>query len=879
MKDAQDNPIIVAARKYRAQNLSVIPADPSDKSPRAPTGARLSWATFQKMLVANDQIPVLFENANGIAIICGAVSGNLELLDFDFGGEQYEAWARLIPPYLLNRLPKERSQSGGMHVIYRCAGCVEGNQKLSTKTIVRDCPDVIDGDISVSKPKVSYKGKRIAAVERNGKFQATVTLIETRGEGGYFLCAPSPGYEFLTPAGFDVIPVLTVEERATLLGAARSLSGSVPDAPIFASLPEPSRLKQEGTWQGTSAADAFAKDGSSVRALLQSHGWTYAHMGREGEHWTRPGKDAGVSGTLMTDSNVFYSFTSSSILEPSKGYSPLQLYAALECNGDLSQAAKQLYAKGYGDRQYGNHPQENRQASSGKQDDHAQEQLVDAPEPPRMPPPPTDAELRALYQDTPIGALIEAVGVVIPNINPLIPIAAGMALQGAILTPRIRIGRQEAAPVSRHRANAYILLSSDSRTGKGTTTRCVENVLRMLGHETIDEGSDKVFLLGLGRNPWGLLPIPEMQPYFDAKSWQKAVLSKMVKAFDGLSVSLSTINSGRCKVENAAPTILAEIQPDLLMGMETPDLTSGGFLPRFLVAHHPSQGADLVVLGAMSMDDEADFRPVYKAFLEWLKAFPEPLAPAAELEKTELIKGKPKSVGTGEWVHPVHDETLVPEPYESLIQSTPIPATLRAFATTLVRHYLPLLAIQFCAADDLRSRRISRSALQKADRVALAFLHSTMQFLRILPEDRFDTTVRKMADRVRRNPGITKARLRSYVHATPREFEDAFKVAEQRGLINVQAEKGKNGKPSWKCNPIEYFEAFQSHGTGKGEQTRVEVHRHEDLPIMEQVSVNSQIVIPIKLPSILPDDPLWDPTFISVFNNIDDEIREHRLYG
>ena len=62
-----------------------------------------------------------------------------------------------------SRLVIESSQSGGRHVIYRCDQPVDGNLKL-------------------------------AQGNRDGK---QVTLIETRGEGGLFLCSPSAGYEII----------------------------------------------------------------------------------------------------------------------------------------------------------------------------------------------------------------------------------------------------------------------------------------------------------------------------------------------------------------------------------------------------------------------------------------------------------------------------------------------------------------------------------------------------------------------------------------------------------------------------------------------------------------------------------------------------------
>ena len=88
-----------------------------------------------------------------------------------------------------------RTQSDGRHAAYRHEGEVFGNLKLAQRK---------DGD-------------RI------------VTLIETRGEGGLFLCAPTDGYELIQGNLCD-LPVLTEAERELLLQAAWALNEYTPPA-------------------------------------------------------------------------------------------------------------------------------------------------------------------------------------------------------------------------------------------------------------------------------------------------------------------------------------------------------------------------------------------------------------------------------------------------------------------------------------------------------------------------------------------------------------------------------------------------------------------------------------------------------------------------
>lgn len=75
----------------------------------------------------------------------------------------------------------------------------------------------------------------------------------------------------------------------------------------------------------------------SIPELLARFGWKYAHA----NHWTRPGKDYGVSGTLLDD-GLFYCHTSSTCLKPQSACDAFEIYASYEFAGDKSKAAKHL---------------------------------------------------------------------------------------------------------------------------------------------------------------------------------------------------------------------------------------------------------------------------------------------------------------------------------------------------------------------------------------------------------------------------------------------------------------------------------------------------------------------------------------------------------
>ena len=152
--------IAEAAHAYRSADLCALPAIRAEKRP-----AVGQWKRYRKRLPTEAELAAWFANGpNAVCIVCGAVSGNAEMIDFDSHGELFDAWTRRIPAELLARLVIETTQRGGRHVFYRCEAPVCGNMKLA---------------------------------QRLGPDGKVLTLIETRGEGGLFLCAPTGGYELI----------------------------------------------------------------------------------------------------------------------------------------------------------------------------------------------------------------------------------------------------------------------------------------------------------------------------------------------------------------------------------------------------------------------------------------------------------------------------------------------------------------------------------------------------------------------------------------------------------------------------------------------------------------------------------------------------------
>ncbi len=155
--------------------------------------------------------------------------------------------------------------------------------------------------LSVCKtPKPGYHARyRCPAVGGNQKLAADPekppdkrTLIETRGEGGYFLAEPCPPechptkrrYEHHSGPPVTELPTITSAEREVLIRCARSFD----------------RWPHEEQAVAASAGrpgDDYNARGPDWSEILGPHGWACARQDGAKRYWRRPGKDLGWSAT------------------------------------------------------------------------------------------------------------------------------------------------------------------------------------------------------------------------------------------------------------------------------------------------------------------------------------------------------------------------------------------------------------------------------------------------------------------------------------------------------------------------------------------------------------------------------------------------------
>ncbi len=277
--------LLQAAEHYLQAGLCVLPAKRAEKRP-----AIGAWKQYRDRAPTDAEVQAWFANEHdALCLVCGAVSGHLEAMDFDCGGELIDRWTAKVEaamPGLVAKLVIESTPSSGWHVGYRGQSAVCGNLKLAQrKHLVSG--DQIERDAQGRETVMLYGKAHAVRTDADGIKHAILTLIETRGEGGLFLCAPTPGYE-LIQGDFRGrgLPILTEAERDVLLQAAWELNEYLP--PLV-----------DGVKTGAAPApqarpgDEFNAHGD-VRAVLTQHGWSLAKPG-DNEYWRRPGKDAGWS--------------------------------------------------------------------------------------------------------------------------------------------------------------------------------------------------------------------------------------------------------------------------------------------------------------------------------------------------------------------------------------------------------------------------------------------------------------------------------------------------------------------------------------------------------------------------------------------------------
>ncbi|PJN24036.1 hypothetical protein CG736_19250 [Kitasatospora sp. CB02891] len=340
--------MLAAALAWHAAGASVVRV--ALDGTKRPLG---DWKGAQSVRADEQQIRDWFANGHaGLGVVMGAVSGGLEMFEFEGRAvaeglaDQFneiveasglaEVWNRVKCGYT------DRSPSGGFHVVWRVQnGQVPGNTKLAARP---------------ARPEeLTEKERQILAGRPEKVFQRD--LIETRGEGGQSVMAPShgpvhdTGQPYVLLAGSPAtVAAIDAGHRDALLEIARMLD-QMPTAPEPAPLPAQRPSGPRTADNGVSPGDDFEAR-TPWTDILTPHGWTALFTRGHTTYWRRPGKNLGVSATTGHDParDRLYVFTSSTEFDPERPFTKFGAYALLEHRGDHSAAAKVLRGRGFGSR-------------------------------------------------------------------------------------------------------------------------------------------------------------------------------------------------------------------------------------------------------------------------------------------------------------------------------------------------------------------------------------------------------------------------------------------------------------------------------------------------------------------------------------------------
>ena len=314
---------IEEAKAFKERGISAIPV----KSDKLPT---INWIKYQVDPMTDDQIEMYFKDCFGIAL----VTKELECLDFDLkyslSHDMMDRIKERVPTEILEKLWVQKTMSGGYHWLY-LTDVAEPNQKLASRytTPYERHETYME---AFNSPRKRDKACNIAAGDKQR------VLIETRGSvvnngkrvgKGYFLAAPTPGYEYV----YGKLQKLSDDERNQLISICREFNEVIEVKPNFKLNKYKKPDEDIFTWYNENA---------DVVGLLVEHGWevvpSYSSKS-EDVRLKRPGFTNSKSSALFDSyERVFNVFSSTASFDLNRGYSAVDVLLELECGNDTQVA-------------------------------------------------------------------------------------------------------------------------------------------------------------------------------------------------------------------------------------------------------------------------------------------------------------------------------------------------------------------------------------------------------------------------------------------------------------------------------------------------------------------------------------------------------------
>jgi hypothetical protein len=321
----QTQEIKIAAAEYVRRGWAPIPIPHRAKNPK-----RTGW---QNLRLTEEDLPRHFNGRpQNIGVLLGEPSGWLVDVDLDHPGA-VEAADKHLPATgaVFGRPGNPRS-----HRLYRVTGAVDTMRlHLSSDRAVTVVELRSTGCQTVFPPSMHPSGEQIAWHE----------------DGEPSLVDPDE----LVMAVHALHAEVDLRHRVGTPKPASNIKtdNTCTPPPTPAAKPSQASVAPEDLDKNTPWGQYNREKKKNTRLVLLRAGWMETHSDKENEYWRRPGKSDGHSATL-NNNGVFYVFSSSAApFEADTAYTPFQVLALLEHNGDFKAAGKVLQDNGYGKKRAG----------------------------------------------------------------------------------------------------------------------------------------------------------------------------------------------------------------------------------------------------------------------------------------------------------------------------------------------------------------------------------------------------------------------------------------------------------------------------------------------------------------------------------------------
>jgi len=268
----------------------------------------IKWKEYQTKSISPNELQGYESKAKGFGIITGF--WDVECIDIDLkvfptleeGRRFWDEFKGFIEDHIDDfdrKFVVYKTINSGYHIIYRSKK-IEGNKKLAI-----------------------LKGH-------------TEALIETRGIGGYiYIYDNQIGY-----LGYEDIQEISVHERDTLIGLCKYFNyEEKQDEEIKA-------IQTEN--EGLTPWDDYNRR-NTVLDIIQGEFIAVKHLSDRIVLRKEGSKDP-LHGFIYKDSGLCYLFTTATIYPHEKALSPFSVYAWKFFGGNFSEASKEIYKQGYGER-------------------------------------------------------------------------------------------------------------------------------------------------------------------------------------------------------------------------------------------------------------------------------------------------------------------------------------------------------------------------------------------------------------------------------------------------------------------------------------------------------------------------------------------------